>query len=147
MCELVPDTSALLLVAEAVDPLGEALDALRDYCPTIRISLLTPVLRELERLAAGRGRRAVAARLALSGLERWRSALSLVELSECPRVDECVLRYSQALGSAEAIVLTADKKLARVLKESGVRYVTWWRSRRRFVLEFPTGPLTGGPKT
>ncbi len=134
-CELIPDTSALLLVAEAVDPLREAVEILRGYCPVVRVSLLVPVLRELERLATGRGRRAAAARLALAELNKQSAALGFVEFADCSRTDECILKYS--LGRAEAFVLTADKGLARTLKESGVRYVTWWKSKKKFVLEFP----------
>ncbi len=133
-CELVPDTSALLLVAEAADPLGGAVDTLRSYCPVVRVSLLTAVLRELENMSAGRGRRAAAARLALAELSRLGGALNVVEPSDCSEADECILKYAREAG---AVVLTADKKLARVLKSCGVKYVTWWRSKRRFVLEFP----------
>lgn len=138
ICEIVLDTSALLLVYEGVSPIMEALEALRGYCSETRVALLAHVVGELNRLAAGRGRRAVAARLALAELSKREIAISTVDVLGCCETDECILRYAHSARGVEAIVLTADKKLAKALKRNGIKYMTWWRSRRRFVLEFPT---------
>lgn len=136
-CELVLDTSALLLVYEGVSPIVEAVEALESYCSETKVVLLAQVVRELNKLAAGRGRRAVAARLALAELNKQGTAISTVDVTGCCGTDECILEYAHGVRGAEAIVLTADKKLAKALKRNGIKYMTWWKSRRKFVLEFP----------
>lgn len=137
VCELVIDTSALLLISRGVNPVSGAKEVLEDYCSNIRISLLTRVIWELEKLATGRGRRAVSARLALIELSKLDIAISVIDFSDCYETDECILKYSRSIKNSEVIVLTVDKKLAKALRENGIKYVTWWKSRRRFVLEFP----------
>lgn len=137
LCELILDTSGLLLITEGVDPIAGAREALEEYCSSVRVTLLTAVLGELSGIASGRGRRATAARIALSKLSEYRSRVSLVDFTNCSDVDGCILEYSQSLSEAEAVVLTTDRKLASLLKSRGIKYVTWWRSKRRFVLGFP----------
>lgn len=136
-CELVLDTSALLLVCDGVSPIDEAVEVLRGYCSETKIVLLEHVVRELNRLAAGGGRRAVAARLALAEINKRGSAIATADVVDCCGTDECILKYARGASGVEAIVLTADKKLAKALKRGGIKYMTWWKSRRRFVLEFP----------
>ncbi|MEM0196215.1 MAG: hypothetical protein QXK66_01055 [Sulfolobales archaeon] len=136
-CELVLDTSALLLIATGVDPVSEAVGILRNYCSDTRVSLLVNVVQELNKLAKSRGRRGAAARLALARLGKQDIAIGVVELSGCSRTDECILNYSRTAKSFEVIVVTTDKKLAKTLKENGVKYITWWRSKRKFVMEPP----------
>ncbi|MEM2551195.1 MAG: hypothetical protein QW168_03435 [Sulfolobales archaeon] len=136
-CELVLDTSALLLITYGVDPVSEAIVILKNYCPDIRVSLLTSVVQELNRLAKGRGRKGVAARLALARLSKQDIAIGLIEFSGCSRTDECILEYSRTARSFEVIVATTDRRLAKTLKESGVKYIIWWKSKRKFVMEPP----------
>lgn len=133
-CNLVLDTSALLLVSEGVDPVQEAVEVLEGYCSDVRVVLLSPVIQELHRLASGRGRKAAVARLALGELNKHGGRVQKVDFSGCSAADDCILKYSQGVQNAEVVVLTTDKRLARTLKETGIRYITWWRSRRRFVL-------------
>ncbi|MEM1622628.1 MAG: hypothetical protein QW543_00615 [Sulfolobales archaeon] len=136
-CELVLDTSALLLIAAGVDPISEAIGVLRNYCSDTRVSLPVNVVRELNKLAKSRGRRGVAARLALARLDRRDIAIGIIELSGCSKTDECILNYSRTAKGFEVVVVTTDKKLAKTLKEYGVKYITWWRSRRKFIMEPP----------
>jgi len=135
-CILIPDTSALLLIAEGIDPLLESKDVLADYCIDVEIRVLTPVMRELRRLASGKGSKAVAARLALTKLGNYAEVLTLVDLEGCSGADECILDYSKTLG-AEVIVVTTDRKLAIKLRKAGIKHIAWWRSRKKFVLNFP----------
>lgn len=136
-CVIIPDTSALLLVYEGIDPLIESKEVLADYCESIDIRLLTPVARELRRLALGRGSKAVAAKLALAKLDNYAKVLTWIDIEECPNVDKCILDYSKTMGT-EAIVITTDRKLAAELKRAGIKHITWWRSRKRLILNFPT---------
>ncbi len=136
-CVIIPDTSALLLVYEGIDPLLESKEVLTDYCSSIDIRLLTPVVGELRKLASGKGSKAVAARLALAKLDNYSEVLTWVDIGGCSTADECILDYSKTIG-AEAIVITTDRKLAIELKRAGVKHITWWRSRKRLVLNFPS---------
>lgn len=137
ICELVLDTSGLLLIAEGVDPISEAREVLEGQCSGVDIVLLPAVLDELTSIASGRGRRAIAARIALSKLSEFGSKVRRASFAECTEADECILKYSESLSEADAVVLTVDKELASMLKRNGIKYITWWRSKRRFVLIFP----------
>ncbi|MCX8208942.1 MAG: hypothetical protein N3G79_04810 [Sulfolobales archaeon] len=131
-CELLLDTSALLLVAEGVNPVEESLEVLRSRCSGIKLVLLAKVVQELDRLASNRGRRGIAARLALT--EVGRLGVEVVDLVDCDKADDCILKYSLVTKNLEVVVLTADRKLAKILREYGVRHIVWWRSRRKFIL-------------
>ncbi|MCX8184355.1 MAG: hypothetical protein N3E43_01170 [Sulfolobales archaeon] len=132
ICGLVLDTSALLLVAEGVNSVEEALEILRSRCSNVKLILLTEVTQELSKLASGRGRKGIAARLALAELGKL--GVEKIESVDCDRVDDCILKYSLDVRNLEVVVLTADRKLAKILRENNVRHIIWWKSRRRFVL-------------
>ena len=105
------DTNALMMPGQfGVDIFDELLRLFGDYEPTT----LTDVLRELERIARGRGKDASAARLGLQMCERCTLVSSE---GMAGTVDEKVIRVAEESGS---VVVTNDRGLRNALLERGV---------------------------
>ncbi|NPA05036.1 MAG: 30S processome protein Utp24 [Crenarchaeota archaeon] len=118
----VPDTSILLLIYEGVDVFTEVEELLETRPVCI---LLTPVLRELERLASSAKpfRRRAAARLALQVVRRRCRVVDYPgELA-----DDAIVEYVRA--NPEAIAATADMGLRRRLMELGIPTI-YYREER-----------------
>lgn len=126
--QVVLDTSAIIAcVTERVDLVEALVNSLEG-----EVELLVPsaVVRELTELARGRGRRGVAAGLALTRLRELLEA-SKLELMETAfgDVDEAVLELSSSLG---AWLATADKRLRERARAVGVPVLAFSKSKRRF---------------
>ncbi len=127
-CRIILDTSVLMLVYEGIDVIELIEDAMERKC---EYYVPDKVLEELKHLAeTSRGRRGAAARLALKYVQGRASPLNLG--IDAPTADEAIKEFA-ASNPQEWIVATADHGMRRALKKAGVRVITWWPGKHRFV--------------
>jgi len=126
-CKVLLDTSVLLLIYDGVDPIEGIDDALSTKCDYYVPDI---VLDELIKLASkNTGIKSKAARLAL---QYMRGKVKVMITNRKYRTaDEFIKKY--VTSDPSIIVATMDDELKRELKSRGIRVITWWFSRRKFV--------------
>jgi len=126
-CKVLLDTSVLLLVYDGVDPIESIDDALSTKCDYYVPDI---VIDELIKLASKNiGIKSRAARLAL---QYMRGKVKVMITDKRYRTaDEFIKKY--VMSDPSIIVATTDDELKRELKSKGIRVITWWFSKRKFV--------------
>jgi len=118
------DTSFLLLIVEVGKDLFSVLeDKIQERIEPV---VIKPVFKELESISKRRGRRAQMARAAIQLTAR----MSLVDYPASGSVDETLLKYA---FEEKLPIITADRKMVRVLTSSGLPYITINRSGKPIV--------------
>ncbi|MCS7104945.1 MAG: hypothetical protein NZ954_05200 [Thermofilaceae archaeon] len=122
------DTSAILCcVAEGIDLANAARDAVE---AETRLIVPTAVVRELESLAQGRGRKGKLARVALQELRRLvgTSELELIDAGGMD-VDELLIKLAKSL---DGFIVTADEWVRKKARDLGVPVIVYVSSKKRF---------------
>jgi len=115
------DANAFMMPVQfGIDIYEELRILLGDFVPVT----LPGVIRELERISAGHGKDAAAARVGLALAER---ALIVPETGELPHVDDRVIRYAEQEG---CIVVTNDRRLKESLLGRGIGVVTMRKQKK-----------------
>jgi len=126
-CKVLLDTSVLLLIYDGVDPIEGIDDALSTKCDYYVPDI---VLDELIKLASkNTGIKSKAARLALQYMSG--KVKVMITNRKYRTADEFIKKY--VTSDPSIIVATMDDELKRELKSRGIRVITWWFSRRKFV--------------
>jgi len=113
---VILDTNFLLVpFQQKIDILSE-LDYLLDFSHRYVVSSRT--VSELKRLGKNKGRKGMAARLALKLLEA--NADRIEKLASRLPVDEWIVRYAEKTG---AVVCTNDRKLRKRLKARNIKII------------------------
>jgi len=127
-CKVLLDTSTLMLVYDGVDPIELIDDAIEAKCEYL---VPEPVIDELIRLSTqGIGFKSKAARLALKYLSGKVSVISL-KGKKFKTADDFIKEYVKL--NPDVIVATLDEDLKNYLKKLGIRIITWWFSKRKFI--------------
>ncbi len=129
------DSSVLLQVYEGVD----VLDLISEEVGRCEYFVLDTILNELSRISSSsKGLRGKAAGLALEYIQR-RGVEIINTGSFVLSGDESLLHFFKGCPSArhDFIVATNDEGLKKELLRLGVRVVSWWSSKFRFVLITP----------
>ncbi len=126
-CKVLLDTSVVLLVYDGIDPIELIDDVLNMKCDYFIPDI---VIDELIRLASRDiGIRSRAARLALQYL---RDRVKIIHTTRrYETADEFFKEY--ATNNPSIIIVTNDDELKKELKSKGIKVLTWWLSKRKFV--------------
>jgi len=126
-CKVLLDTSVVLLVYDGIDPIELIDDVLNMKCDYFIPDI---VIDELIRLASRDiGIRSRAARLALQYL---RDRVKIIHTTRrYETADEFFKEY--AANNPSIIIVTNDDELKKELKSKGIKVLTWWLSKRKFV--------------
>lgn len=114
--QVILDTNFLLVPFQQKLDIFSELEYLLDFAHTYVISSKIP--KELERISKNKGKKGIAARLAIKLLEANSHRITRVS-SRIP-VDEWIIRYAEKEG---AIVCTNDRKLRKRLKEKKIKVI------------------------
>ncbi len=123
---VILDTSSLLITYEGIDIFSSIEELLNSKC-----YFLVPhtVIEELLRLSLKGGRKSRAANLTLKLL---RGKVFVYGLGRFRLADEEVKELSK-LFKNDLYVVTLDDELKKVLKGLGIKVITWWFSKYKFV--------------
>lgn len=129
-CKVVLDSSILLQTYEGIDVIeliGSELGRCEYY-------VLDTVIEELRRLAVSDGLKGKAANLALQYLNTYGVKVIDTLLRGLNVDDSLIVFFQDEYVRREYIVATNDVDLRRKLLKLGVRVITWWSGKFKYVL-------------
>lgn len=131
-CKVLLDSSVLLQVYEGID----VVDLIYDELGKCSYYVLDSVINELSKISlSSKGPKGRAARLALDYIQRRNIMIINTELLNISG-DEAILNFFKKTPNAkeEFIVATNDDSLKKELLRLGVKVITWWFSRFKYVI-------------
>ncbi|MEM0505307.1 MAG: hypothetical protein QW267_02470 [Sulfolobales archaeon] len=133
-CKILFDSSVLLQVFEGID----VFELITNDVGKCRYYILDNILNELSRMSLNsRGPKGRAARLALEYINRRGVEVINTNLHELSG-DESIIEFLKARPDrGEFVVATNDDGLKRELLDLGVKVLTWWSSKFKYVILNP----------
>lgn len=133
-CMVILDSSSLLQVYDGLD----VIDLLSDVLGKCEFFVLDSIVGELIGLSNAEGFKGKAASLALQYIQLRGVKVINTVFKDLP-ADSSLIRFFKSDPSLRNryIVATNDVELRRKLLKLGVKVVTWWSGRHRYVLIEP----------